>query len=98
MTRPQHSMYMQHSNHNNPQRLNAPYGPNMGQRTPNVQVGPEGMPMGAQEWRHLVMTQQQSMNFNSGVMRPNFNPNHQGEFVSLSQLNFQFNYNVSTDF
>ncbi|XP_059608449.1 neurogenic protein mastermind isoform X2 [Phlebotomus argentipes] len=74
MMRPQHSMYMQHPNHGGPRAM-APYG----QRPPNVQVGPEGMPMGSQqEWRHIFMSQQQNMNFNSSGMRSNFTPNHQG--------------------
>ncbi|XP_055694053.1 neurogenic protein mastermind isoform X2 [Lutzomyia longipalpis] len=74
MMRPQHSMYMQHPNHGGPRTM-GPYG----QRPPNVQVGPEGMPMGSQqEWRHIFMSQQQNMNFNSTGMRTNFNPNHQG--------------------
>lgn len=35
------------------------------QRPPNVQVNPDGMPMGSQqEWRHMMMSQQQSMTFN----------------------------------
>lgn len=47
-----------------------------GQRPPNVQVGPEGMPMSSQanqEWRQLLMQQQQNMSFNNsgGNMRPN---------------------------
>ncbi|GAB0090178.1 Neurogenic protein mastermind [Sergentomyia squamirostris] len=75
MMRPQHSMYMQHPNHAGPRAIGGPYG----QRPPNVQVGPEGMPMGSQqEWRHIFMSQQQNMNFNSAGMRTNFNPNHQG--------------------
>ncbi|XP_055706322.1 neurogenic protein mastermind isoform X2 [Phlebotomus papatasi] len=74
MMRPQHSMYMQHPNHGGPRTM-GPYG----QRPPNVQVGPEGMPMGSQqEWRHIFMSQQQNMNFNSAGMRSNFNPSHQG--------------------
>ena len=85
--RAQHSMYMQHPSHGGPQRMSAaPYGPSMGQRPPNVQVGPEGMPMGSQEWRHIIMSQQQSMNFNGGGMRPNFNPNHQGKFSTSFPL------------
>lgn len=78
--RPQHSMYIQHPGHGGPpQRLS--YGPPMGQRPPNVQVNPEGMPMGSQqEWRQMLMSQQQSMSFNSNGMRPGFNPNHQGNF------------------
>ena len=84
--RPPHSMYMQHPSHVGPgQRLNGPYvGPGMGQSPPNVQVNPEGIPMGSQqEWRHMVM-QQQSMNFNGnpGQIRPGFNPNGQGTVVS----------------
>lgn len=36
------------------------------QRPPNVQVGPEGLPMsnrGGAEWRHIVMSQQQNVGF-----------------------------------
>lgn len=78
--RPQHSMYMQHPNHGGPRTM-GPYG----QRPPNVQVGPEGMPMGSQqEWRHIFMSQQQNMNFNSAGMRSNFNPNHQGKYCFSS--------------
>lgn len=68
-----------------------------GQRPPNVQVNPDGMPIGSQqEWRQMMMSQQQNMNFNGGNgggigggapggmagvgMRPGFNPGHQGEF------------------
>lgn len=78
--RPQHPMYMQHPGHGVPQRLGGAYGSSVGgQRPPNVQVGPEGMPMGSQqEWRHMLMSQQQNMSFNGGPMRPGFNPNHQG--------------------
>jgi len=36
-------------------------GPQQQQRPPNVQVTPDGMPMGSQqEWRHMMMTQQQT--------------------------------------
>jgi mastermind len=83
--RPQHAMYMQHPSHGGPRGA---MGYGGAQRPPNVQVGPEGMPMGSQqEWRHLLMQQQQSMNFGGGAggvsnaqMRPSFNSNHQGEF------------------
>lgn len=93
MMRPQHSMYMQHPGHGGQQRM--PYGPvGMGQRPPNVQVNPDGMPMSSQqEWRQMLMSQQQSMNFNGGSgvagggipggMRPGFNPNHQGSKKKL---------------
>lgn len=86
--RPQHSMYMQHPSHGVPQRMGVPYGPPMGgQRPPNVQVGPEGMPMGSQqEWRHILMSQQQNINFNSGGMRPGFNSNHQGKHFKENNL------------
>lgn len=67
-----------------------------GQRPPNVQVNPDGIPLGSQqEWRQMMMSQQQNMNFNGGNgvgggggapggmagagMRPGFNPGHQGE-------------------
>lgn len=80
--RPQHSMYMQHPAHQGGQRMGGPFGPGGGQRPPNVQVGPEGMPMGSQqEWRHLLMTQQQNMSYNGNGMRPGFNPNHQRKLL-----------------
>lgn len=78
--------YMQHSGHVGPggQRMNAPYGPgnmpNAGQRPPNVQVGPDGMPMN-QEWRQFVISQQQNISFNGNNIRPGFNTNHQGTFI-----------------
>lgn len=82
--RQQLPMYMQHNpTHSVPQRMSTPFGPGMAQRPPNVQVGPEGMPMGSQEWRHMVMSQQQNLNYNNNSgMRPGFN--HQGKgFIQL---------------
>lgn len=78
--RAQHMQYMQHPSHGGPQRMSTPYGPGGmgGQRPPNVQVGPEGMPMGSPDWRQFAMTQQQSISFNGAGMRPGFNSNHQG--------------------
>lgn len=69
--RGQHPMYMQQRSMNV-----AASGYTGGQRPPNVQVGPEGMPMGSQanqEWRQLLMQQQQNMSFNNsgGNMRSN---------------------------
>jgi len=72
----------------------SPYNVARHQRPPNVSVGPEGLNIGGrgvptagpannQEWRHMMMSQQQSMSFNPGMhpqqqqppqMRPNFNP------------------------
>lgn len=77
------AMFMQHGGAGGPRQMgqSAGFGP---QRPPNVQVGPEGMPMGSsQEWRQLIMQQQQSMNFtgntSGGGMRPGFNQGgHQG--------------------
>lgn len=70
MMRPQHSMYLQHSaggGMGGPRSMGS-YGAMGGmgpQRPPNVQVNPDGMPMGSQqEWRHMMMSQQQSMTFN----------------------------------
>lgn len=87
MMRPQHSMYMQHPGHGGGQRMSGPFGPG-GQRPPNVQVGPEGpMPMGSQqEWRHLLMSQQQNMSFSGNGMRPGFNPNHQRNLLTSKFL------------
>lgn len=85
--RPQHGMYMHHSSMGGGRSMNAQYGSMGGgggvsgagmamQRPPNVQVGPEGMPMASQqEWRHMMMTQQQSMSFSGpggSGMRPGF--------------------------
>lgn len=98
MMRPQHSMYLQHSaagGHAGGPRsamsASGPYGGGpMGgpQRPPNVQVTPEGMPIGSQqEWRHMLMSQQQSMSFNSqstgaSMRQSGFNPAaHQGKFI-----------------
>ncbi|CAD7088880.1 unnamed protein product [Hermetia illucens] len=100
MMRPQHSMFMQHSaaghvgGPRNALGAGVPFGASgpMGgpQRPPNVQVNPEGMPIGSQqEWRHIMMSQQQNMSFNSQggggpQMRQNaFNAGaHQGGFMS----------------
>lgn len=69
MMRPQHSMYMQHSAGGPRSAMGAyggPMGPGGPQRPPNVQVAPDGMPMGSQqEWRHMMM-QQQQMGFSGG--------------------------------
>lgn len=77
--------------------ISGPVGMSGGQRPPNVQVNPDGMPIGSQqEWRQMMMSQQQTINFNNnsnssgngppggmaGIgMRPGFNQNHQGEFT-----------------
>lgn len=78
-------MQYMHSGHAGAQRMNAPYGAGGmgGQRPPNVQVGPEGMPMGPQEWRQYSMSQQQNMNFSGGNVRPGFNINHQGKYHKI---------------
>ncbi|XP_063697315.1 neurogenic protein mastermind [Culicoides brevitarsis] len=78
MMRGQHPMYMQQRSMNV-----AASGYAGAQRPPNVQVGPEGMPMSSQanqEWRQLLMQQQQNMSFNNsgGNMRPNPNTFNQG--------------------
>jgi len=74
----------------------SPYNVARHQRPPNVSVGPEGLNIGSrvaagvptgggghnQEWRHMMMSQQQSMSYPGGMhpqqqqpqMRPNFNP------------------------
>uniref|UniRef100_A0A336LQF4 CSON000975 protein n=1 Tax=Culicoides sonorensis TaxID=179676 RepID=A0A336LQF4_CULSO len=87
MMRSQHPMYMQQRS------MNVSAGGYAGgQRPPNVQVGQEGMPMGAQanqEWRQLLMQQQQNMSFNNnaGNMRPN-NFNQPGQnFQMQGQTN-----------
>lgn len=72
--RPQYSMHMQHSAAaGGPRTALGPYGGPIGpagpqQRPPNVQVAPDGMPMGSQqEWRHMMMQQQQQqMGFGGG--------------------------------
>ena len=60
------------------------------QRPPNVQVG-EGI-----DWRHMMMNQQQNMNFNNpnpGI-RPNFS-NTQGKNLSINNIiGFKFNRNL----
>lgn len=74
-------MYMHHSGMGVGRGMNGQYGMGGGmgpQRPPNVQVGPEGLPMTAsqQEWRHMVMNQHQNMSFSGpggGGMRPGFN-------------------------
>lgn len=92
MRAPHMQQYMQHSGHGGAQRMNAPYGSGSmgGQRPPNVQIGPDGMPMNAQEWRQLVMSQQQTMNFNGGNVRPGFNPNHQGKISDSIAHSLEF--------
>lgn len=110
--RPQHSMFMQHSaaghvgGPRNALGAGVPFGASgpMGgpQRPPNVQVNPEGMPIGSQqEWRHIMMSQQQNMSFNSQggggpQMRQNaFNAGaHQGK-SKFSLLMFDIGINVS---
>lgn len=71
--RPQHAMYMQHSGAGSSRStigaFNAPMGTQ--QRPPNVQVTADGMPMGSQqEWRHMMMSQQQQMAFGVGPGGP----------------------------
>jgi hypothetical protein len=63
-----------------PRGMGVGYGPNSmnqtnPQRPPNMQVAPDGMTIQQQEWRHLMMTQQQqNMNFGGNTMnRNNFN-------------------------
>lgn len=55
------------------------------QRPPNVQVGPEGMMGSQQEWRQLLIQQQQSMTFSNnsvgGGMRPMNQSGHQGNLL-----------------
>ncbi|XP_049317274.1 neurogenic protein mastermind isoform X3 [Bactrocera dorsalis] len=73
MMRPQHAMYMQHSavagSRSSMGVFNGPMGTQ--QRPPNVQVTPDGMPMGSQqEWRHMMMSQQQQMSFGGGPGGP----------------------------
>lgn len=86
--RNQHPMYMQQ--HAGTRTMNVVGGnySTGSQRPPNVQVVPESMPMGSQqEWRQLLMQQQQSMSFNSsgGNMRPNFNQG--SEFTKYFEKN-----------
>lgn len=85
MMRSQHPMYMQQRSMNV-----AASGYAGGQRPPNVQVGPEGMPMSSnQEWRQLLMQQQQNMSFNSsgGNMRTNNFNQGSKYFFYLSFIN-----------
>lgn len=79
------SMFMQHGG---PRQMNA----GTFQRPPNMQVVPDAMTMGTQqEWRQVMMQQQQSMSFNSAPnQRQNFNPQgkRQNKFSDLSVPQF----------
>lgn len=69
MMRP-HNMYMMQQQH-------IPRGMYPRQQAPMQAATPDTMPQhGSAEWRHLLMTQQQSANFNP-QMRPGFQ--HQGK-------------------
>lgn len=88
---PQHNaMYMQHQV--GPRGMGVGYGPTSmnqanPQRPPNVQVGPDGMSIQQQEWRHLMMTQQQqNMSFSGNSMNRNSysgGAGHQSEYCSF---------------
>ncbi|XP_011184641.2 neurogenic protein mastermind isoform X2 [Zeugodacus cucurbitae] len=73
MMRPQHAMYMQHSGVGGSRSTMGTFSGPMGtqQRPPNVQVTPDGLPMGSQqEWRHMMISQQQHINFGAGPGGP----------------------------
>lgn len=73
MMRP-HNMYMMQQQH-------IPRGMYPRQQAPMQAATPDSMPQhGSAEWRHLLMTQQQSANFNP-QMRPGFQ--HQGTLWNL---------------